>query len=190
MQIHPLAYMVKLNIEMSMAELIAKVSVGAPNTTDSLFVESDRPKISHLHHPENKKRYIPIEAKNFNETESKLSNTFGTSTDVNVNWVAKSDITLDGVLGRSTSNDRDISMNMRREVHVRVERRNSLAPSFKHYRSSSEENGSTSEMEDQLKLLRKASDERNRMEENAKRALSGMDRQMGVHTAVWAPKHE
>lgn len=190
MQIHPLAYMVKLNIEMSMAELIAKVSTGAPNTSDSLFVDSDPPKTSHSHHPENKRRYIPIEAKKFNETELKLSNTFGTSTDVNVNWVAKSDITLDGVLGRSTSNDRDISMNMRREVHVRVERRNSLAPSFKHYRSVSDENGPMSEMEDQLKLIRKASDDGIRIEENTERALTGMDRQMGVHTAVWAPKHE
>jgi hypothetical protein len=187
MQIHPLAYIVKLNIEMSMAELIAKVSIGA-NTNESLFVDADHPKPQS---GENKRRYIPIEFKP-NPTDAQLSNAFGTSTDVRLNWAANSDATLDKVLGRSTSNDTDISMNMRREVHVLVERRNSLGSSYKQFRDSSGNVSSVShsDMEDEYKLLRKVGEERAVAEGNLETTFTGVDKQMGVYTQVWALKQE
>ncbi len=68
-----------------------------------------------------------------------------------------------------------------------VERRNSLAPSFKHYSSASSE----VEMDDDLKPLKPEESGNGNGRGKGKRvvdtSLTGMDRYMGVSTKVWAP---
>ncbi len=70
-----------------------------------------------------------------------------------------------------------------------VERRNSLAPSFKHYSSASSE----VEMDDDLKPLKPEEsgngngNGRGKGKRVVDTSLMGMDRYMGVSTKVWAP---
>jgi hypothetical protein len=191
MQIHPLAYIVKLKIEMSMADLITKVATGT-GVQESLFIDNSL-KTTHSHtQPEHRMTYFPTQTSKYSHpTDSELNQAFGTSTDVELNWVTKPDTALDRVHGRSPSNSKgDMTMNMRRDVHIQVERRNSLAPSFKFSRTDSFEGSATpTYVEDELKLLRKAYEENREARLNAERAFSnGTSQQMGVYTEVWAPR--
>jgi hypothetical protein len=171
--------MVKLKIEMSMAELIAKVAT-SPHIPSHLVPSASKSSSAN----ERKDSYV-ITQHQTNELDSKLTKTFDTSK--NVNWSVNTDRALDRIFGRSKGYDHDITLNMRREVHVLVERRNSLAPSFKHYSSASSE----VEMDDDLKPLKPEESGNGNGRGKGKRvvdtSLTGMDRYMGVSTKVWAP---
>ncbi|KUJ23511.1 uncharacterized protein LY89DRAFT_777246 [Mollisia scopiformis] len=156
MQIHPLAYIVKLNIEMSMAELPAKISANN-NTTLHFLASSSTPLKPHP-----------------NLVANQLSKTFGVSQDVA--W--RTETSYKGSAGRER--DGDIMLNAKQEVSIQVERRKSLAPSWR------EDGGSILDgkrgVEDDMMPLR---DEDRRREARERDKMGGVERGMGVVTQIW-----
>jgi hypothetical protein len=160
MQIHPLAYIVKLNIEMSMAELLAKISSSNNNISHFLAPASDAL-------PQN------------NLVATQLSKTFGVSKDVS--WRAGS-----GIYSSGGERGGDIMLNAKQEVSIQVERRKSLAASWK------EDGGSIEEfrrgVEDDERPLREDDRRRERREERERATrdkMGGVERGMGVFTNIW-----
>jgi len=107
--------MVKLKFEISRGELITEVAILPhipsnliPSASKSSF--ADERKDSHMttQHPTN-------------ELDSKLTKTLGKFK--HASWSANSNSALDRIFGRSAGYD--ITLNMRREVYVLLERRNS-----------------------------------------------------------------
>jgi hypothetical protein len=158
MQVHPLAYIVKLNIEMSMAELLAKIS-SSPNNMSHFLAPSSS---------------APLEPER-NLVATQLSKTFGVSKDVA--W--RTDV---GIYGRGGESNGDIVLNAKQEVEVRVERRKSLAPSWK------EDSGSILDgkrgVEDDTQPLREE-DRQREASDRERDKIGGVERGMGVSTKIW-----
>ncbi|KAH6663790.1 hypothetical protein B0J14DRAFT_523637, partial [Halenospora varia] len=120
MQFHPFAYIVKLNIEMSMADLIAKVSCTSTNWKDpGLSRTQDTSHFTSGHYdtqPEFNRRPKPSNLKSYNSSS------------------ISSDVQLDDILyvrESAPSRATGLEVNMSSEVRIHVERRKSLGASTK-----------------------------------------------------------
>ena len=164
MQFHPLAYIVKLNIEMSMADLIARVSRSSNNTGILLHNEFAKRGDSDL------KRGAPSgQAGNRPGLKAKESwNSSISSFDVDRT--------------RTFPSDGEMMVSMKKEVNVSVERRKSvgsgLGLSGSEQKPKADNMSMTSFLEDDRQPLKEA-------DESALR--TGVQRGMGVHTKVWGP---
>ena len=170
--------MVKLKIEMSMAELIAKVASSPHVRVPSPYLPPD---VNLSSSCSSSSSANPKTGYTFtsNDVDSKLTKTFATSKDVN--WSVKKEETWGG---RSSGNEHshgEIRMNMRREVHVLVERRNSLAPSC---RSGEERCEAGFGADEDTKPLKDVEQEREREGEMVDSTLTGMDRSMGMSDLI------
>lgn len=158
MQFHPVAYTVKLNIEMSMAEMIARIA-------------SDKNNLNVMGHQ--------------NQVATQLTKTFGTSKDVN--W--KMDSTTPGCSGTMG----DITFNAKREVHVVVERRESVEPFSidpSVLTKSWDERLPQDSQEDFLPL--KDVDSKKHFMKEASDNVTSREREggMGMTTKIWGPPDE
>lgn len=138
-----------------MAELLAKIS-SSNNNNNHHFIAPASDALPQM-----------------NLVATQLSKTFGVSKDVA--WRAGS-----GIYG--LGGDGDIILNARQEVSVQVERRKSLAASWK------EDGGSISDfrrvMEDDTKPLREE-DNIEARERATRDMMGGVERGMGVFTNIW-----
>ncbi|KAH6664035.1 hypothetical protein B0J14DRAFT_644459 [Halenospora varia] len=167
MQFHPFAYIVKLNIEMSMADLIAKVSRTSTNWKDpSLSRTQDTSLFTSGHHdtqPEFNRRPKPS-----NLNSSSIS----------------SNVELDDILyvrESAPSRATGLEVNMSSEVRIHVERRKSLGASTKEGSKLGLGNV-VSPMEEDTEPLKE--EDRREARETAQR--SGVEKGMRVHTTVWS----
>ncbi|CZR51564.1 uncharacterized protein PAC_01441 [Phialocephala subalpina] len=178
MQFHPLAYIVKLNIEMSMAELIAKISSSHNNTSHFLASPSD----------------APLKPSN-NLVASQLSRTFGVSKDVA--WRTNNDSVFGRNIGAGDMGG-DIMLNAKQEVSIQVERRRSLAASWKEDSVSisagggfrgedfrGEEEGDTKPLKEEDRIREARMRERDESDDRDKFKMAGVERGMGVFTNIW-----
>lgn len=179
MQFHPFAYIVKLNIEMSMADLIAKVSRSNKNPSDLPAILSNATaKSSQLH------KSIGSVARRRNSTS------YGQSEDPQKgHWasMSSSEMELDEIAPSPAVGSLAVTMQREVRVSVEIERRVSEDASTKgeseggHRRTKSGR-----AVEDDMKPLKAEDQERDaRDEERAKR--SGLEQGMGVYTKVWGP---
>ncbi|POS82267.1 hypothetical protein EPUL_005119, partial [Erysiphe pulchra] len=116
-QFHPMAYMVKLNIEMAMTQLMTKVSCspnpssGAPpGLKETSFIRSD-PNMNFETSP----------------TEMKMYNLFRSTREIV--WREKptlTDLILDHCLDMGPESNPECKFNLTREVHIQTEQRRSL----------------------------------------------------------------
>jgi len=175
MQFHPLAYIVKLNIEMSMAELIAKISRSSNNPAALL-----RPSGETTAWPNDLKRMNSL-TKN---TDFDNKGNVGMKPAYSGGWSGSvSSFNIDRSLSRSTSNGGEMMVNMKREVQIQVERRRSIAASLslKEQRSIAESariGNVDSDADEDGKFWR---------DEEGVAVMTGVERGMGVHTKVWGP---
>lgn len=180
MQFHPLAYIVKLNIEMSMAELIAKISSSSNNASHFLAPSSDAPL-----------------KPNQNLVATQLSRTFGVSKDVA--WRTNTDNTLYGRTpgsGRGKGGEEiggigDIMLNAKQEVLIQVERRRSLAASWRED-SASISTGAGDRTDEDTKPLKEEDRKRearvremDERDDRDKFKMAGLENGMGVFTNIW-----
>ena len=167
MQFHPLAYIVKLNIEMSMAELIAKISRSSNNPAALLRLSGETSAW-----PNDLKRTHSLTKNNTFDNKANMamkpSDSGGWSGSV-------SSFNIDRSLSRSTSNGSEMLVNMKREVQIQIERRRSIASglSLKEQRSIAESARSGNVDAD--------------ADEEGVAVMTGVERGMGVHTKVWGP---
>lgn len=174
MQFHPFAYIVKLNIEMSMADLIAKVSKCQSNSSGNSYpaempaiLSNDSgkswPESSHLH---NSVSSIPRRR-----------------TSVTSHWAStsSSEMELDGISKKPGAGE--MMVNMTQEVHVEVERRNSGVMGPKEQTDRGHRRARSTE-EDTKPLKAEDQESEARHLERAKRV--GVEEGMGVYTKVWA----
>jgi len=151
MPFHPLAYIVKLNIEMSMAELVAKVSISSNNQYTNA---NDLKRMNSLTcHPSNN-----------HALKHKLDDWSGSLS------------SFDMDRSRTSPHAEEIMVSMKREVHVQVERRMSIAASLKEQKSIAE---STSTF-DNDRLPLKEKDVESTM-------MTRREYGMGMYTKVWGP---
>jgi hypothetical protein len=116
MQSHPLTSTVKLNIEMSMAELIANVSRSSNNPCCTahcritLVRRAQKHELAHLSLDQGQDR-------NMLKPKDGWSGSF-------------SSFDVDRSLSRTASNRSEVMVNMKREVQIQVEQRSSITPSL------------------------------------------------------------
>jgi hypothetical protein len=178
MQFHPLAYIVKLNIEMSMANLIAKISSSSNHSVDGTqrMVHRGQPSSLRKGHSHTRRLAASSNAsRTFTPKEAKWD-----SAEV---YSPSSDLAMTDMFDREDLHRQgEISVSMKREVHVQVERRNSAGVSSKkgssYYGSGTPRGLETDEDMTPLK-------EEDMVRENAKR--TGVDMGMGTFTKVWGP---
>lgn len=166
MQFHPLAYIVKLSIEMSMAELIAKVSCSSNNPGTLL-----------LNTGETSSWLDDREFKRINSLTNRLPSNDKSTVRPKGSWSESSASFSSFNVARHhiSPNDGEIMVNMKREVTLQVERRRSIAASLKEQKSIAE---STSAFNDDGKFSR---------DRQEGEVMTGVERGMGVYTKVWAP---
>ncbi|KAH6704093.1 hypothetical protein BKA61DRAFT_739913 [Leptodontidium sp. MPI-SDFR-AT-0119] len=169
MQFHPFAYIVKLNIEMSMADLIAKVSRASTTWKDpSLSRTQDTSHFASGHQdtqPEFNRRLKPSNLKSYNSSS------------------ILSDVQLDDILyGRETAplQATGLEVKMSSEVRTHVERRKSLGARTKEGSELDLENV-VSPMEEDTEPLK--GEDRGEARENSQ---SGVEKGFGVHATVWS----
>ncbi|KAL2069134.1 hypothetical protein VTL71DRAFT_15472 [Oculimacula yallundae] len=160
MQFHPVAYMVKLNIEMSMAEMIARIALDKSNNMVDPMTRHQNPIVT------------------------QLTKTFGTSMDVN--WRVN-DSNATGSSARTGTGD--ITFNAKREVHVVVERRKSIEVDSVDANLSTKmwDERPDGGQEEAIPLTEQ--DSRKDFKQEASDNITGIERAdgMGMTTKIWGP---
>ncbi|TVY82664.1 hypothetical protein LSUE1_G002017, partial [Lachnellula suecica] len=175
MQFHPLAYIVKLNIEMTMADLIAKVCRSNHNLSDiPAILSNESGKSSQLNSMSSISRWHSAKSQQKLVQEEHWA-------DMPSSEVELYDIPRKPYAG-------EIAVNMKREVHVTIERRTSVN-TVDEKRGGENRRTGTGRVEDDMKPLPLKAENQERDEREIERAKrTGVERGMGVHTKVWGPE--
>ncbi|RKF65985.1 hypothetical protein OnM2_000020 [Erysiphe neolycopersici] len=175
-QFHPMAYMVKLNIEMSMTELMTKVSCspnpssGTRRSKKASFIRSD-PNMNFETSP----------------TEMKMYNQFRSTQEIV--WREKltlTDLILDHCSDIRPESNPECKFNLTREVHIQTEQRKSLQ---KRDGTEDSDQDSTEQFmaafEDKFRRLSTRDIESASVQSN--RMIPMKDDELGTQTLIWGP---
>jgi hypothetical protein len=195
---HPLAYIIKLNIEMSMADLIVEIASKSQSQISSHGTINTRPRTPEVFKSSIDQREIPLEdsARTFSFSKTKYPKS---TTQISGERVSGSSQMSDGYTRKGSSDSTSelftanedtnpsaglavgnkMEVNMQQEVHISVEDMGNNQETSESPRSEYSDDGT---------LLRVAGERVSTVDRCEAASRLGLKQGMGVHTSVWAPK--